>query len=76
MTQAIITRMLGSTGYEVTAVGLGGQGILRTYGEEGAAAVIREAIGAGITSFDFALVYKGSEDYYGRVWSENPQPRP
>ena len=32
-------RMLGSTGEEVTALGLGGEGVLRTFGRE------EEAIG-------------------------------
>jgi len=39
-------------------VGLGGEGILRTYGQEkGAQAVIEEAIAQGITYFDSGRVY-------------------
>lgn len=51
-------------------VGLGGEGVLRTHGRENAAeAVILEAIREGITYFDSAKAYAGSEGYYGRVWS-------
>jgi aryl-alcohol dehydrogenase-like predicted oxidoreductase len=57
-------------------VGLGGEGILRTYGQQkGAQAVIEEAIAQGITYFDSARVYAGSESYYQLVWSRAPEVR-
>ena len=69
-------RMFGQKGPKVTAVGLGGEGILRTYGQEkGAQAVIEEAIAQGITYFDSARVYAGSEGYYRLVWSKSSQAR-
>ena len=72
----IVKRAFGTTGIEVTAVGLGGEGILRTFGEEQrAAAVIGAAVDAGITYFDCARAYAGSESYYGRYWSQHRQER-
>lgn len=66
----------GQTGRRVTRVGLGGEGVLRTYGRAGeAAAVIQEAIGQGITYFDCAHVYADSELYYGTVWQKSPAER-
>jgi aryl-alcohol dehydrogenase-like predicted oxidoreductase len=66
----------GQASQSVTRVGLGGEGILRTWGQEGGAqAVIREALAQGITYFDCARVYAGSEGYYGCVWSREPQVR-
>jgi len=75
-TPAIDTTMFGKTGQKVTRVGLGGEGILRTFGEiEGAQAVIWEAVHKGITYFDSARVYAGSEGYYGSIWSKHPEAR-
>jgi aryl-alcohol dehydrogenase-like predicted oxidoreductase len=66
----------GKTGIEVSKVGLGGEGILRTHGQEKAAeAVIREALGQGITYYDCARAYAGSEAYYGLVWGRHPEHR-
>jgi predicted aldo/keto reductase-like oxidoreductase len=63
------TRSFGSTGRQVTLVGLGGEGILRTYGREMAAReVIETALKEGIAYFDSARAYAGSETYYGLVW--------
>ncbi|MDN7026183.1 aldo/keto reductase [Methanoculleus sp. FWC-SCC1] len=74
---ALVTRTFGKTGRKVTAVGLGGEGVLRTYNrEKEAGAVIREALSAGITYFDSAAAYAGSEDYYGAFWSHHPGMRP
>jgi aryl-alcohol dehydrogenase-like predicted oxidoreductase len=57
-------------------VGLGGEGILRTYGRASEARqVIHEAINQGITYFDSARVYADSEVYYGSVWQEQPETR-
>jgi aryl-alcohol dehydrogenase-like predicted oxidoreductase len=72
----LCVNIFGQTGPEVTIVGLGGEGILRTHGKEkGAQAVIEEAIAQGITYFDSARVYAGSESYYGLVWSKAPEVR-
>ncbi len=69
----IATGIFGQTGRKVTLVGLGGEGILRTYGcTPRAQEVIREAIAQGITYFDSAHVYSDSEVYYGSVWAELP----
>jgi predicted aldo/keto reductase-like oxidoreductase len=63
------TRPFGKTGRQVTLVGLGGEGILRTFGQEKAAQeVIETAIEEGIAYFDSARAYAGSETYYGLVW--------
>jgi len=60
----------------VTCVGLGGEGVLRTYGRSAEAEkVISEAISQKITYFDCARVYADSERYYGAVWGKNPQLR-
>jgi len=66
----------GRDGPSVTVVGLGGEGILRTYGKtEAARAVIREALDQGITYFDSAQAYAGSQEYYGTIWSKHPELR-
>ncbi|RJX36224.1 MAG: aldo/keto reductase [Desulfurivibrio sp.] len=58
---------------QVTVVGLGGEGVLRTYGRQSEArSVIRQAVEQGITYFDSARVYSDSEVYYGSVWQEDP----
>ena len=60
--EAIGTSVFGQTGREVTMVGLGGEGILRTYGRIAESReVIREAVAQGITYFDSARVYADSE---------------
>ncbi len=72
----IRTRTFGREGPSITAVGLGGEGILRTYGKtEAARAVIQEALEQGITYFDSARAYAGSQEYYGKIWSKNPELR-
>ncbi|MCM2465529.1 aldo/keto reductase [Methanoculleus oceani] len=69
-------RRFGKTGRQVTSVGLGGEGILRTYGRHAEAnAVIMEALNQGIAYFDSAKAYAGSEDYYGEVWVSRPDLR-
>jgi aryl-alcohol dehydrogenase-like predicted oxidoreductase len=61
-------RTLGKTGREVTALGLGGEGILRTFGHEPEAdALINRAIDLGINYFESARAYSGSESYYGKA---------
>lgn len=64
----IPTRKLGSTGMEVTQIGLGGEGILRTHGHDRqATALINRAIDCGIAYFESARAYDGSESYYGKA---------
>jgi len=59
-------RSLGKTGVNVTILGLGGEGILRTFGyEREASALINRALDLGITYFESARAYSGSESYYG-----------
>lgn len=60
----------------VTRIGLGGEGVLRTYGEEVAAdVVIDTAVKAGITYFDTAPAYSGSQGYLGTYWKSHPGAR-
>lgn len=64
-------RKLGKTGVDVTILGLGGEGILRTYGfEKQAYALINSAIDLGINYFESARAYSGSEEYYGKALRE------
>jgi aryl-alcohol dehydrogenase-like predicted oxidoreductase len=73
---SILTTTFGRHARELTVVGLGGEGVLRTYGQEKRAqAVIEEALSQGITYFDSARAYAGSESYYGRVWPNRPGDR-
>jgi len=59
-------RALGRTGAQVTIVGLGGEGVLRTYDRlNEARAVIQRALELGVNYFDCARAYAGSEEYYG-----------
>ncbi len=75
-TNGIGHRIFGRSGRNVTMVGLGGEGVLRTFGEEERAEqVIREAISQGIGYFDSARVYAGSESYYGLVWPRERETR-
>jgi aryl-alcohol dehydrogenase-like predicted oxidoreductase len=63
----LATRRLGSTGVEVTCLGLGGEGVLRTFGRDAAAAaVIGRALEGGITYLESARAYDDSETYYGQ----------
>jgi len=59
-------RSLGKTGVQVSCIGLGGEGILRSYGHEReASAVIHRALELGVNYFESARAYSGSEAYYG-----------
>jgi len=63
---ALPKRELGHTGVQVSILGLGGEGILRTFGREKEAhQMINAAIDLGITYFESARAYSGSESYYG-----------
>jgi aryl-alcohol dehydrogenase-like predicted oxidoreductase len=65
---AIPVRRLGKTGVDVTMLGLGGEGILRTYGRENEAVrLINRALDMGITYCESARAYSGSESYYGKA---------
>lgn len=60
------TRRLGNTGEEVSIIGLGGNGLLRTRGQDPAArALIHRAVDLGITYIDAARVYEDCESYLG-----------
>lgn len=63
---ALPLRRFGNDGPPVTALGLGGEGVLRTFGREAEAhAVIAAAREAGIAYVESARAYSGSEGYYG-----------
>lgn len=64
-------RVLGRTGQEVTLLGLGGEGVLRTFGrEKEASALINRALDLGVAYCESARAYSGSESYYGRTLKE------
>ncbi len=64
-------RRLGKTNAEVTIVGLGGEGVLRTYGHERETyELINKAIDLGINYFDSAKAYAGCESYHGKALKE------
>lgn len=68
---AIPKRRLGKTGIDVTIFGLGGEGVLRTYGyERDAYNLINRALDLGVSYFDCAKAYSGSEEYYGKALNE------
>jgi aryl-alcohol dehydrogenase-like predicted oxidoreductase len=70
------TRLFGKDGPQVTLVGLGGEGILRSHGKNAQAQpVIEEAASQGITYFDSARAYDESERYLGRFWEARPELR-
>jgi aryl-alcohol dehydrogenase-like predicted oxidoreductase len=62
----------GKNDNSVTRVGLGGEGILRTHNRiVETLSVIEEAAAEGITYFNSAKTYAGSEGYYGKFWLKN-----
>ncbi|MFW5734859.1 MAG: aldo/keto reductase, partial [Oceanidesulfovibrio sp.] len=66
----------GAHGPAVTRVGLGGEGVLRTFGlENEAQAVISAALDNGLDYFDTAPAYSGSESYLGAAWRNAPGAR-
>lgn len=68
---AILKRRLGKTGVELPALGLGGEGVLRTFGREKEAYdLINTAIDLGIRYMESARAYSGSEVYYGGALKE------
>ena len=65
------TRILGRTGQKVTILGLGGESVLRTVGQEKESnALINRALDLGITYCESARAYSGSEAYYGKALGE------
>ena len=71
MTNPIPLRRLGKTERYVTLFGLGGEGVLRTWGEDQEAArVISRALDQGVSYCDTAPAYAGSLDYYGATLGE------
>ena len=74
MTSPIPTRLLGKTGRPVTLFGLGGEGVLRNWGQDRqAACVISRALDQGVAYCDTAPAYAGSLDYYGATLGERRQ---
>ncbi|MFA6056083.1 MAG: aldo/keto reductase [Thermodesulfovibrionales bacterium] len=64
-------RKLGKTKVDVTLLGLGGEGVLRTFGhDDEACALINRALDLGINYFESARAYSGSESYYGKALRE------
>lgn len=64
-------RVLGKTGAEVTILGLGGEGVLRTFGHEKEAyELINRSLDLGINYCESARAYSGSESYYGLALKE------
>ncbi|HMK59745.1 MAG TPA: aldo/keto reductase [Dissulfurispiraceae bacterium] len=64
-------RQLGKTGEDVTILGLGGEGVLRTYNRDSEAySLINRAIDLGINYFDSAKAYAGCESYHGDALRE------
>jgi aryl-alcohol dehydrogenase-like predicted oxidoreductase len=76
MADAIGKNVFNAGSGQVTRVGLGGEGILRTSGRERhGRRIIEEALEQGITYFDSAPAYRDSEVYLGSVWKDNPRAR-
>ncbi len=64
-------RRLGKTNVDVTILGLGGEGALRTRDrEKDAYDLINRAIDLGINYFDSAKAYAGCESYLGKALGE------
>ncbi|MEW6587170.1 MAG: aldo/keto reductase [Nitrospirota bacterium] len=64
-------RKLGKTGVDVTLLGLGGEGVLRTFGyDDEAYTLINRALDLGINYFESARAYSRSESYYGKALRE------
>ena len=64
-------RKLGKTGVEVSMLGLGGEGVLRTFGyDQQAYDLINKALDLGITYCESARAYSDSESYYGKALKE------
>ena len=67
----LLKRRLGKIEIDVTIMGLGGEGVLRTFGHDKEAyALINRALDLGISYFESARAYSGSESYYGSALTE------
>ena len=76
MAESIREIFFGTGRQQVTIVGLGGEGILRTTNRfPHASKVLFEALDQGITYFDSAPAYSDSEIYLGAMWKEKPAAR-
>ena len=74
MEKPIPKRKLGRTGVEVSILGLGGEGVLRTVGrEQEEDTLINTAIDLGINYMESARAYSESEAYYGLALRERRQ---
>lgn len=74
--KTISPSLFQQTDKNITVVGLGGEGVLRTTGKKSQAQkLINAAVDHGITYYDSARVYMDSELYYGEVWKQNPEMR-
>lgn len=61
-------RRLGKTGFDATIMGLGGEGLLRSTGQDKQAyRLINKALDLGINYFESARAYEGSEEYFGKA---------
>lgn len=68
---SIPRRKLGKTNTDVTILGLGGEGVLRTYGREADGyRLINRALDLGINYCESARAYSDSETYYGLALRE------
>lgn len=68
MERPIPKRRLGRTNIEVSVLGLGGEGVLRTVGrEKEAGLLINTAIDLGVNYMESARAYSDSESYYGKA---------
>lgn len=75
-TDLISITLFGKTCDNVTVIGLGGEGVLRTTGlTDKAESVIEAALQEGIGYFDSAKVYSDSDLYYGSFWKKHPDSR-
>lgn len=64
-------RRLGKTGFDATIMGLGGEGLLRSTGQDKQAyRLINKALDLGINYFESARAYEGSEEYFGKALRE------
>jgi len=64
-------RTLGKTGEQVTILGLGGEGVLRSHGHDREGYnLINRALDLGINYCESARAYDGSESYYGKALGE------
>jgi len=71
MNMRIPVRTLEGTDIKVTILGLGGEGVLRTFGyDREAYTLINMAIDLGINYLESARAYSGSEGYYGKALRE------